>query len=141
MEKSFTKKFPIRDILLFIGGGVGYYSIEVMFRGFSHWTMGICGGICMLGVYDINKKCRSFSYGTRALLGALLITAVEFLTGYIVNIRLGWNVWSYSHIPLNLLGQISLLFSCIWYFMSLGACLLISVIERKIMRKRKELSP
>ena len=93
----------------------------------------------MIGIYYINKKCNSLPYGTRALMGALLITAVEFITGYIVNIRLGWNVWSYSHIPINLLGQISLLFSCIWYFMSLGVCLSISFVEGKFRTKRKEL--
>ena len=135
------KIFSIKNLLLLLGGGVGYYLIEVIYRGFSHWTMGICGGICLLGIYYINKKFALFSYGTRAFMGALLITLVEFITGYIVNIKLGLNVWSYSHIPLNLLGQISLLFSCIWYFMSLGACLSISFIERKIMQKRKELSP
>ena len=139
MKRSFAKTSPLKNLLLFIGGGIGYYFIEILYRGFSHWTMGLCGGICMIGIYYINKKCNSLPYGTRALMGALLITAVEFITGYIVNIRLGWNVWSYSHIPINLLGQISLLFSCIWYFMSLGVCLSISFVEGKIRSKRKEL--
>ena len=29
-------------------GGMLYYGIEVIFRGFSHWSMFVLGGICMM---------------------------------------------------------------------------------------------
>ena len=29
-------------------GGCIYYSIEMVFRGFSHWSMFVLGGFCML---------------------------------------------------------------------------------------------
>ena len=30
-----------------IGGWI-YYSLEIIFRGFSHWSMFVLGGICMM---------------------------------------------------------------------------------------------
>ena len=51
-------------------------------------------------------------------IGSTIITVLEFITGCIVNLWLGWNVWDYSNLPLNLLGQICLPFSTLWYFIS-----------------------
>ena len=51
-------------------------------------------------------------------IGSTIITVLEFITGCIVNLWLGWNVWDYSNLPLNLLGQICLPFSILWYFIS-----------------------
>ena len=41
-----------------------------------------------------------------------------FLTGCIVNLLLGFHVWDYSDLPLNILGQICIPFSIIWFFIS-----------------------
>ncbi|WP_442914636.1 putative ABC transporter permease [Lacrimispora sp.] len=40
------------------------------------------------------------------LLGDIIVTILEFITGYIVNIQFGWGVWDYSHIPGSIMGQI-----------------------------------
>lgn len=133
IEKKNTPSFKVP--LLFLGGGVGYYLLEVIFRGHSHWSMAICGGLSLVGIYYINKKFRKRSYAFRAFWCSLLITAIEFIAGCIVNLWLGWNVWSYSSHYFNLFGQISLLFSCIWFFLSLGVCLIISFVEQKATKK------
>ena len=35
---------------LFLGtlGGALYYGFEIIFRGFSHWTMFLLGGLCLV---------------------------------------------------------------------------------------------
>ena len=124
----------LKILLLFLAGGFGYYLLEVLFRGYSHWTMGLCGGICLVGIYFINRRFAKSSYTLRATLCTVLITAVEFAAGCILNLWLGLSIWDYSALPYNLLGQISLLFSSIWFFLSFGICILISAIEN---RKRK----
>ena len=133
---SDKKITPARFLLLFLTGGFGYYLIEVLFRGHSHWTMGLCGGICLVGIYFINRRFAAFSYTLRAILSALLITAVEFVAGCILNLWLGLSIWDYSALPYNLLGQISLLFSGIWFFLSFGICVLISMMEKRSKRRQ-----
>ena len=53
------------------------------------------------------------------LLSSIAITDLEFITGIIVNLILHLNVWDYSNLPFNLLGQICLPFCIIWFFLSL----------------------
>ena len=115
--------------ILFILGAVGYYLLEVAYRGFSHWTMGICGGICLTGIYFIDKLQKNIL--KKALIGTLMITAVEFLAGCIVNLWLDLGVWDYGNLKIHLLGQISLLFSVVWYGLSLLIFLVLSLLKRK----------
>lgn len=55
----------------------------------------------------------------RCLLGSLMITGLEFLTGCLVNLKLHWKVWDYSNLKYNFLGQISLLYSVLWFFLTI----------------------
>ena len=41
-------KLILKYIFLFIIGGFTYYMIEILWRGYSHWSMFILGGICFL---------------------------------------------------------------------------------------------
>ena len=114
-------KLKITTKYLFLGviGSIVYMSLEILWRGYTHWTMGMLGGICFICLGLINEL---LSWETplvlQMLIGSTIITILEFITGCIVNIWLGWNVWDYSNLPLNLLGQICLPFSILWYFIS-----------------------
>lgn len=108
-------KLILKYSILFIFGAVIYYLIELLFRGYSHWTMALCGGICFVLIGLINEILpEKTPLWTQMLIGGGIITAVEFITGYIVNIRLGWNIWDYSDIPFNICGQICLPFTLLW---------------------------
>ena len=100
-------------ILFLIGGGI-YYLLEVLWRGYSHWTMFILGGICfvIMGLLNEYKFKWNDSLIKQSIISACIITVFEFFTGCIVNLWLGWNVWDYSELPCNLFGQI-----CLYYFM------------------------
>ena len=114
-------KLKIITKYLFLGiiGSIVYMSLEILWRGYTHWTMGVLGGICFICLGLINEL---LSWETPLVLqmfiGSIIITVLEFITGCIVNLWLGWNVWDYSNLPLNLLGQICLPFSILWYFVS-----------------------
>lgn len=71
-------------------------------------------------IYAVNAHFR-ISRRRKWLLAAAMITTVEFITGCIVNIRLGWNVWDYSSHPFNLMGQICPAFCALWYLLSIPA--------------------
>ncbi|MDD4376940.1 MAG: hypothetical protein PHH48_02145 [Eubacteriales bacterium] len=98
----------------FILGGLGYGSMEILFRGFTHWSMCITGGACILTFYFLYSYLNSISLISAAFLGATIITIYEFFVGIIVNLWFQWNVWDYSLLPGNVLGQICPQFFLIW---------------------------
>ncbi len=106
-------------IFIFLLAGLIYSLLEICFRGFTHWTMTILGGISGCGLYVISTL--NIPVWVKALYGALMITTFEMITGYVVNIVLSMGVWDYSAVPLNFMGQISLPFSALWYVLSLWA--------------------
>jgi uncharacterized membrane protein len=93
--------------------------MEVFWRQYSHWSMFILGALCFVILGLINEVIPwRISIEVQALIGSGIITALEFITGCIVNLYLGLDIWNYSDMPLNLLGQICLPYSLIWIFIS-----------------------
>ena len=125
-------------MLLFNLGGFIYYMIEILARGYSHWTMFLLGGLCFLIVGAINNFLPwEMYFEVQSILGAGIITVLEFITGIIVNIILGWNVWDYSDRPFNLLGQICLPFSLIWIVLSAVIIIVDDYIRYKLFKEKK----
>ena len=115
----------LKYFLLFVFGGCLYGSIELISRGRTHCSMIILGGICFIAIGLIDEVIPwSMKIRYQMLIGCFIITTLELITGYIVNIKLGWNVWDYSDVPFNFKGQICLDFSLIWYLLSLVAIVL-----------------
>lgn len=115
-------RHAIATLLAFCIGGGLYYLIEIAVRGWSHWSMAICGGLCLSGLYHINRILIRQSILTRALCGAGLITLVELVAGCILNVWLNLGIWSYAAYTLNVLGQICLYMSFLWFLLSIPAC-------------------
>ncbi len=107
-----------KHFILFGIGGIAYLIIELLWRGWSHWSMFLLGGICFVLIGLVNEKS-NIPILLQMLIGAVIITALEFVIGYVVNIRLGMHVWSYYHIPYNIMGQICLPYTLLWFVMSL----------------------
>lgn len=118
-------KQVLKYFILYIIFGLTYVLIEYLYRGYSHISMMILGGICGVAIGMLNEV---FSWETplslQCLMGGSIITILEFITGCIVNLWLKLNVWDYSNIPFNLLGQICLPFSIAWIFLSAVAIIL-----------------
>ena len=124
-----------RFLKLFCIGAVGYSLIELLWRGFTHWTMGITGGLCFSLLYGLNQRLKHRILWIRCLTGACLITVIEFITGCLVNLWLRWSVWDYSNLKYNVLGQISLLYSVLWFFLTIPVFFLAGCL--KMNKKRK----
>lgn len=118
MAKQFIKK-SLQAIFLICTGGMTYYNFEILFRGFSHISMFLCGGLSFYTIGTLNESPRRhFSFLFQMFLGSIIITGYEFITGIIINLHMHLNVWDYSKIPLNIKGQICLPFSILWFFLS-----------------------
>ena len=102
--------------------------IELLWRGRTHWTMGLCAGVCFVQLYLLEKYMSNLKLITKCIIGTTIITLNEFITGCIVNLSLGWAVWDYSETPLNLFGQVCLVFSLLWFIL----CIPTFKLARKI---------
>lgn len=102
-------------LIIFITGGIGYSIMEILWRGYTHWTMAIAGGLSFLAIYIINNFYGEFLMFWRCLLGCAVITLVELVFGVVFNLLLKWNVWDYSNMIFNIKGQICLFYSLAWF--------------------------
>lgn len=128
MLKTLLKSFTI-----FTFGGILYSSIEILFKGSSHWTMTLTGGLCFLLLCFISIYMEG-SIWKKSILGACIITCVEFMVGILVNEVLGWEIWDYSAHPFNYMGQICLEYSLIWFALSAAGIWLSGRIYRVLCR-------
>ena len=112
-------------LVLMATGGLLYVVLELIWRGRSHWTMFLLGGICFMALGLINEILPwSLALWKQMLIGVAIITVLGFLTGCIVNLWLGWNIWDYSHLPGNILGQICPQYCLLWLPVSLAGIVL-----------------
>lgn len=125
-------------LLLFLIGGFVYTIIELAFRGNSHYSMFILGGVCFILIGGLNNF---FTFDIpivhQMAISSLIITALEFICGCIVNLWLHLNVWDYSKIPFNLMGQVCLIFMVAWFFLSLIGILLDDFVRWKMFGEEK----
>ena len=120
-----TLKTIGRNAVLFAIGGTIYYMIELIWRGYSSLPMVLVGGLCFLFCGSINEFLGwDMLIWKQMFICAVGITAIEFLSGYILNIVLGLGIWDYSNMPFNIIGQICLPFTVAWYILSLLAIVL-----------------
>ena len=116
----------LKIFTLFWMGGMIYGGMELAWRGRTHWSMVLLGGLCFLLLGQI--RLLALPMGGRCVLGALTVTGLELLCGLLVN--RSYQVWDYRRMPLNFLGQICLPFTVIWAAISLVAFFLYDRLDR-----------
>lgn len=126
----------VEYFFVFLTGMVAYPLLEILWRGYTHATMAVAGGICLCAVYFISCGRVRFGIFSAAFLGAAVITAVEFVFGLIFNVAVGMNIWDYSSRPANLMGQICAEYSLLWFLL----CILLVPVCRAVHSKASELS-
>lgn len=125
-------------IFLFILGGLIYYGIEIIYRGYSHVSMFIVGGICFILIGLINEIFSwEMSFWKQLLIGDTIVLMIEFWAGCLLNIYLKLNVWDYSNMPFNLLGQICLPFAILWLPVIAFAIVLDDYVKWVLYRQEK----
>lgn len=98
-------------VLFAVGGGI-YTALELLWRGRSHWTMFVLSGGCFLAIGQLGRKFPKLPLPVRAVLGSLICTTGELLTGLIFN--RDYSIWDYRALPGNFQGQICLPFTLLW---------------------------
>lgn len=130
--------------IIFLIGGACYYLIETVYKGImhgcgSHWSMFVLGGLLtvIVGLFNEFKFSWECPVWKQMILGGIAITTGEFITGLIVNTWLGWNVWDYTGIPGNIMGQVCPQFTLIWCALSLLIILADDFIRYKFFGEEK----
>ena len=125
----------LRGTILFYIGGTAYMILEFIWRGRSHGSMFLLGGLCFLLVGGGSAKFPKIPAFARPILGAGIITGLELLTGWLVN--RDFEVWDYRDQLFQFQGQICLAFSLLWVPVSLAAIELYALTQRKVAQKIK----
>lgn len=112
------QKKILKNIFIFNIFGTIYFILEILYRGYSHPTMYLVGGICGFFIGMINEITPKMKMLYQMLLGSIIITLLEFISGYILNIKLGLGIWDYSNLRFNFMGQICLEFWVCWFILS-----------------------
>lgn len=128
-------KNTAENFTVFLIGGTVYGLCELIFRGYTHWTMIILGGICFLCLYLGEKRYSSLPLFLRCLTGGVFITSLELVVGSVVNTLLKMSVWDYSALPLNLFGQVCLPFFFLWVLVCIPAIRLCSALSVQFCKK------
>ncbi len=128
MYQGDTMKSSEKNIFIFLIGGLGYGIIEILFRGFTHWSMIITGGSAFLILYLIYENIQAPTI-LKAIVGTVVITALEFTVGIIVNEYFQFGVWDYTGMPFNIMGQISPVFSLCWFGISTASFVLFKITK------------
>ena len=104
-------------------GAAMYPALEVAWRGRTHPSMALAGGMAMAAIRRIDRMCKGRPLWQRALLGGLAITGVEYAFGRVFNRR--YQIWDYRKTPMNVQGQICLPFTLLWSGLSAAAMALL----------------
>ena len=98
------------------------------------------GGFCGLLIGSINQIPRFYNMSVwkQALIGTGIVLIIEYAAGYILNIKMGLDIWDYSDMVFNLDGQICLEFALLWFLLMPAAVWLEDFIRFKFLGECEE---
>lgn len=131
-------KHIVKGLILFCIGGFTYVGIEILARRYSHWSMFLVGGICFLLIGLLNEITPTMPLLNQMLISCVMVTVIEFMSGYILNIWLQMDIWDYTDEIGNVLGQICPKHSLYWFLLSFVAILLDDFIRHKVFKEPKQ---
>jgi len=138
-----TFKTALKHFTLFLIGAGIYFEVELNWRYFVHhlpvhWSMPILGGLLFLILGGLNEWLPwEMPLLIQSAIGMMIVTVSEFIVGVVLNICLRMDIWDYSHLPLNLLGQICVPFMVAWFFLSCVAIVADDFLRWKLFGEEK----
>ena len=124
-------KTILKYAVMLTAGGSVYVGVELLWRGYSHWSMMLAGGVSLIaiGVMNDNAFGWEMSLTSQMFLSGAAVTAIELIFGVILNIWLDMGVWDYSGMPHNFLGQICMSYFGFWQILSVAAIVMYDYLD------------
>lgn len=128
-----------QNIFLFLIGGISYHLIEILWRGYSYFSMFVLGGLCFVLIGSIREHFNldEKNIFIQLIIYSIIITILELIFGLVLNIVLKLNIWDYSDLEFNFMGQISLLYTVLWAFLSLPLIIFYDFIRYFLFEKER----
>ena len=117
----------LKQLFLFLVFGFVYFIIETIWKGhLTHWSMFVVAGIIGVLIGGINEYIPwEMPFFLQCGIGTVIATVIEGISGLILNVYLGLNIWDYSNIPFNFFYQQCCLPFCVAWFILSGACIIV----------------
>ena len=121
--------------VIFVTSGLIYITLELFWRGRTHWTMFLCAGLCGLVMANINNNWLEFDtdFRIQVFVSALMCSTSEFFFGIMFNGD--FSIWDYRGMwgTLHALGdQVNIIFFGIWIIISVFGLPLLDWIQWKL---------
>ena len=114
-------------------GGTIYAAIEILWRGWTHITMFVLGGLCFLLIGLLGRQRPRPSLPVQVGFGLLICVSGELLFGLLFN--RDYTIWDYRRLPGNLGGQICPQFAVLWVPITIAAIFLFRWCDRALSKK------
>lgn len=96
-------------------GGILYGGLELLWRGYTHWTMILLAALLCVPLDIANEYIPwELPLWMQAVIGGLTVTAAELAAGVVLNLWLRLEVWDYSGMWGSLWGQVCPLYTVLW---------------------------
>jgi uncharacterized membrane protein len=116
----------ILSLLLWVWTGTIYFFGEVIWKtsqgrsDMISWTMFLLAIILAIPLERFGAELPwRMSLLLQALICGISITIVEFFSGCVLNLWLNLDIWDYSNLPYNILGQVCPQFAFLWFLLSI----------------------
>ena len=77
-------KIALKHFVLFCIGFVVYMGIEILYRGYTFYSMGVAGGLCFLIIGALNEFYTwNMNFWKQCCIGAIVVTILEFTVKYL----------------------------------------------------------
>ncbi|NMM64682.1 hypothetical protein HBE96_18915 [Clostridium sp. P21] len=108
-----------KDLILIFVMGALYMVLEGLWRGWTHISMLVVGGLCAFLIGRLNEYPKFYDrkMWQQCVIGTLIILILEFTSGMILNVWLGLDIWDYSNEWGNVYGQICVPYALIWFLL------------------------
>lgn len=128
--------YILKKLILFSVGFFCYSLIEVLFRGYTYFTMGLLGGIMLLLVDSINNYISwDIDLIWQGIIGSFMVTLTELVVGELIKAFMIEPMWDYSNMPFNFDGVICPQFSIAWFFVCILGIFIADIINYYIFHE------
>lgn len=123
---------------LFLLGGGAYAALELAWRGTTHWTMFLTGGVCLCLLQALAD--RPLPLGLAAAVGAAGVSGLELAVGAVCRRVLHTAVWDYADEWGNLAGLVCPKYTAYWFLLCGWVIFVLRGVESTVYHPQKSVS-